>query len=188
MEIIDFNVGSQPWDSLQPPLLERDGTGPARGWTDDVTGVTFEIVHGRMYLGSLPSNPVNRWLVFHRTVNQQQTVLSIRFPFPPTFIRFKLACDLVGPVVVRYYSRSPEDDLIEERRPPVSSVFTAVEYDRICWPAAQVVIASSDLTTSIDDVEFGTQEPTGWSRSACKISRAAHRVSQSLGSMFGGRR
>ncbi len=188
MEIIDFNVGSQPWDTLTPPFLERDGAGPARGWTDDVTGVTFEIVHGRMYLGSLPNYPANRWLVFHRTVKQNETTLSIRFPFPPTFIRFKLACDLVGPVVVRYYSHSPEQDLIEERRPPISTVFTAVEYSRICWPVAQVLITSSDLTTSIDDVEFGSEEPTGWSRSTCRISRAAHRVGQSITGVFGGHR
>ncbi len=187
MEIIDFNAGSQPWDSLQPPFLERDGVGPTRGWTDDITGVTFEIVHGRMYLTARPNFPGNRWLVFHRTVKQQQTVLSVRFPFPPTFVRFKLACDLVGPVVVRYYGRSLEEDLIEERRPPVSTVFTAVEYDRKYWPVAQIVITSLDLTTSIDDVEFGSPEPTGWSRPAIQLSRVAHRVGKSLGGIFGGR-
>ena len=188
MELIDFNVGSQPWDFLQPPYLERDGAGPARGWTDEITGVTFEIVHGRMFLNFLPNYPTNRWLVFHRTVKQHQAVLSIRFPFPPTFIRFKLACDLVGPVSIRYYSHCPEKDLIEERRPPVSSVFTAVEYDRVCWPVAQVIITSSDLTNSIDDVEFGSEEPAGWSRSTCRISRVAHQLGQSIGGVFGGRR
>jgi hypothetical protein len=187
MEIVDFNVGSQPWDFLQPPYLERDGTGASRGWTDQLTKVSFEIVQGRMFLSSLPNYPTNRWLVFHRTVKQARAVLSIQFSTRPTYIRFKLACDLVGPVSVRYYGRAPEQDLIEERRPPVSTVLTAVEYDRMCWPVAQVVIASADLTNSIDDVEFGSQEPFGWSKSACQLSRVAHNLGKSLGNVFGGR-
>jgi len=188
MQLIDFNVGSLPWDNLQPPLLEQDGEGAAQGWTDQATGVTFEILRGRMFLSSLPNYPTNRWLVFHRTIRQQRAVLSIRFPSAPTFIRFKLACDLVGPVVVRYYGRAPELELIEERRPPVSAVFADVDYDRKCWPVAQVVIASPDLRNSIDDLEFGREELLGWSKFACRIVRAAHHAGQSLGGLFGGPR
>ena len=188
MQLIDFNVGSLPWDNLQPPLLERDSEAVAPGWTDEATGVTFEIVRGRMFLGSLSNYPANRWLVFHRTLRQQHAVLSIRFPRPSTFIRFKLACDLVGPVEVRYYARVPELDLVEERRPPLSTVFADVEYNSVCFPVAQVVISSADLKNSIDDVEFGWEEPMGWSRGVCHISRAARNVGKSLGGMFGGQR
>ncbi len=187
MQLIDFNVGSLPWDNLQPPLLERDGEGALPGWTDDSTGVTFQIVRGRMFLGSMPNHPANRWLVFHRTLRQSRAVLSIRFPHPSTFIRFKLACDLVGPVEVRYYAHAPEGDLVEERFPPVSTVFADVEYNRICWPVEQVVIESADLRNSVDDVEFGWEEPAGWSRGVCQISRAARTVGKSLGGMFGQR-
>jgi hypothetical protein len=188
MQIVDFNAGAKPWDNLQPPYLEWDGAGPARSWTDQATGVSFEIIYGRMFLSFLPNYPANRWLAFHRTARQQRVILSILFPSPSTYIRFKLACDLVGPVIVRYYGRAAEQDLVDERRPPLSTVFTAVEYDRKCWPVTQVVISSSDMKNSIAQVEFGSEEPFGWSKTMCQVSRVAHTVGKSLGGVFGGRR
>jgi hypothetical protein len=141
-----------------------------------------------MFLGAFPGYPANRWLAFHRTVRQQYAVLSVIFPDPQTFVRFKLACDLLGPITVRYFGTVPEQDLIEERSLPLSSIFTAIEYDRKCWPITQIVISSSDVENSIDDVEFTSEELTGWSRWFCQISRAAHNLRKLLAGIFVGGR
>lgn len=64
MQIVTFDVGTSPWDDLQPPELQNDVLFPnCPGWTDMATGTHFAIWHGNMHLEYVLESDTNRCLV-----------------------------------------------------------------------------------------------------------------------------
>lgn len=178
MALIDFQ--SPFWLQQVGTILCDDGRQPGNTFTDPV-GVDFIIAEGSMRV----DQPTGNRLLYFTPVDCPNTghsphpaTLVIRFSTAQEFVKFKLACDVPGPLLIWYYEGINKTDLVDSRMIPApSNTFFNVEYNRRCWPIREVVIRSNNSENSLDNLEFGPARgifPAG--RLYCLLARLGIRI------------
>jgi hypothetical protein len=182
MALIDFE--SPPWPARVGTTL-CDVGGPGNTFPDPGAGVDFIIAEGSM---RVVSQGGNRYLYFTPADcpgtghAPHPATAVIRFSTGYENVKFLLACDVPGPVIVWFYEGINRTGLVETRTIPApSNAFFPVEYSRHCWPIREVVIRSNNSENSLDNLEF-KQLPSivVVSRLYCLIVRAGIRIPRIL--------